>query len=260
MCSIQTNIGCPSKGHPLLGHNGRNGRSYTSLSLSCLYASAPVEFQRKEVYPRLVYRAPKYKRCEPVCAFGGKGSSKSQDDALSMDSLKKAMEGVKREKSVQDMLKQQMQEWNFGGGGDKGNPPRGGGGGGSSGSDGDGEGAPQDESFAEIFDEIVQVVLATIGFIFVYIYMIRGEELTRLARDYIKYLFGAKKSMRLKRAMYKWHKFYESITRKEVEREDWLERAIVTTPTWWHKPKQLARLVESFYRDYRRQQEREQES
>ncbi|KAG1331286.1 putative Autophagy-related protein 3 [Cocos nucifera] len=84
-----------------------------------------------------------------------------------MESLKKAMEGVKQEKSVQDMLKQQMQEWKFWGGGDKGNPPRGGGGGGSSGSDGDGEGAPHDESSADTFDEIVQVVLATMGFIFV---------------------------------------------------------------------------------------------
>ncbi|KAG1331287.1 hypothetical protein COCNU_02G012550 [Cocos nucifera] len=89
--------------------------------------------------------------------------------------------------------------------------------------------------------------------------MIRGEELTRLARDYIKYLFGAKESLRLKRAMYNWHKFWENITRKEVLREGWLERAIVKTPTWWHKPKQLARFVESLYRDYMRQQEREQE-
>ncbi|XP_010912785.1 uncharacterized protein [Elaeis guineensis] len=257
MCSIQTNIGCPSKGLPLLGPNGRNGRSYTSLSLSCLYASAPVEFQRKKVYPRLVYSAPTSKRCEPVCAFGAKGSSKSQDDAFSMESLKKAMEGVKQEKSLQDMLKQQMQDWKFGGGGGKGNPPRGGGGGGS---DGDGEGAPQDESSAETFDEIVQVVLATIGFMLVYIYMIRGEELALLARDYIKYLFGAKETMRLKRAMDKWHKFWENITRKEVVSEGWLARAIVTTPTWWHKPKQLARLVESLYRDYKRQQEREHES
>lgn len=93
-----------------------------------------------------------------------------------------------------------------------------------------------------------------------YIYMIRGEELTRLARDYIKYLFGAKSSMRLKRAMYKWQKFYESIVRKEEVREDWLERAIVATPTWWHNPRKLARLMESIYQDYMRQETRRQET
>lgn len=84
MCSIQTNIGFPSKGLPLLGPNGRNGRSCTSLSLSCLHASAPLEFQRKKVYPKLVYSAPAYKRCEPVRAFGGKGSSNSQDDVMEL--------------------------------------------------------------------------------------------------------------------------------------------------------------------------------
>lgn len=84
-----------------------------------------------------------------------------------MESLKKAMEGVKQENSVQDKLKQQMQEWKFWGGGDKGNPPRGGGGGGNSGNDG--EGASQDESSAEMFDEIVQVLLATIAFVLVVI-------------------------------------------------------------------------------------------
>lgn len=90
--------------------------------------------------------------------------------------------------------------------------------------------------------------------------MIRGEELIRLARDYIKYLFGAKSSMRLKRAMYKWQQFYESIVRKEEVREDWLERAIVATPTWWHNPRKLARLMESIYQDYMRQETRRQET
>lgn len=90
--------------------------------------------------------------------------------------------------------------------------------------------------------------------------MIRGDETLRLARDYIKYLFGAEETTRLRHARYKWDKFCESITRKEVVREGWLERAIVTTPTWWHKPNQLVRLVKSLYRDYRRQQEREQEA
>lgn len=83
--------------------------------------------------------------------------------------------------------------------------------------------------------------------------MIRGEELTRLARDYIKYLFGAKPSVRLTRAMEEWRKFYEKIAWKGVVREDWLEREIVATPTWWHKPRHLAYLVDTCYESYRKQ-------
>ena len=65
-----------------------------------------------------------------------------------------------------------------------------------------------------------------------YTLMIGGEELTRLTRDYIKYLFGAKPSVRLTHSMEKWHKFYKRIARKGIVREDWLERKIVATPTW----------------------------
>ena len=65
----------------------------------------------------------------------------------------------------------------------------------------------------------------------------------RLAKDYVKYLFGVKASVRLRRAMFVWGRFYKRITRKKVLKKDWLERTILTTSTTWHKPRQLARLV-----------------
>ncbi|RRT52030.1 hypothetical protein B296_00050737 [Ensete ventricosum] len=83
-----------------------------------------------------------------------------------------------------------------------------------------------------------------------YVLMISGEELTRLVRDYIKYLFGVKPSVRLTRAMKKWRKFYRKVAWKGVVREDWLEREIVATPTWWHKPRWLAFAVKTYYERY----------
>lgn len=68
------------------------------------------------------------------------------------------MEGFNKEPSVQDLLREQMQKQEFGGGGDGGDIPRG---------DGDGDGDSEDEGFAGIWDEVVQVFLATMAFIFV---------------------------------------------------------------------------------------------
>ena len=76
-----------------------------------------------------------------------------------------------------------------------------------------------------------------------YIYLIRGAELTRLARDYIKYLFGRGATVRLRRAMVKWERFCGKFIRREEVREDWLERAIIATPTWWHNPRKLADMM-----------------
>lgn len=184
----------------------------------------------------LVYSPSRNRGFNPVCL--AKENSKSESEGFSWESLRNAMGGLKQEENVQDWLKKQMREnESDGGGGDGG---RSGGGG-----DGDGAGGEDDESFSGILDEFLQVVLATLGFIFVYIYLIRGAELTRLARDYIKYLFGSSASMRLRKAMVKWQRFCDKFIVKVETREDWLERAIVATPTWWHKPRKLARLMQS---------------
>ncbi|XXG66213.1 hypothetical protein AAC387_Pa05g3740 [Persea americana] len=175
--------------------------------------------------PRLVYNAANREKCAPVCLFGGKGKSENNNESSPWKSLEKAMGGFKKEPDVQDLLRKQMQEREFDDGdGGAGNRPGGG---------GDGSGGSEDEGFAGIWDEFVQVFLATVGFIFLYIYLINGDEMNRLAKDYIKYLFGGDKSVRLRRNMYAWGRFYRHITRKKVVQRDWLERAILNTPTWW---------------------------
>jgi len=147
-------------------------------------------------------------------------------------------------KSLEDELRQQLEKKQFyddSGSGIK-RPPGGGGGGGDG---GDGSGESEDEGLAGIIDETVQVILATIGFIFLYVYIITGEELTRLAKDYIKYLFGGNQSNRLRRAMYKWGRFYKKMTEKKKYDKFWLEKAIIGTPTWWDSPEKYRRLIMS---------------
>lgn len=71
------------------------------------------------------------------------------------------MENLKKDQSIEDVLKQQIQkrEYYDDAGG---KPPRGGGGGGS----GDGFGEADEEGLSGIWDEFVQVILATFGIIF----------------------------------------------------------------------------------------------
>lgn len=70
-----------------------------------------------------------------------------------------------------------------------------------------------------------------------YIYIIRGEELFRLAKDYVTYLFNRRKSVRLERAMYAWKRFFKGLTRKKVPKRYTLEKIIRTTPTWYYSPR-----------------------
>lgn len=189
--------------------------------------------QNNVAFRGLVCSPSKNSRLNLVCL--AQGSSKSENEGFSWESLKNAMGGMKQEENVQDWLKKQMRQNEFDGdGGD----------GGRAGGGGDGNG-DDEESFSGILDEMLQVILATIGFVFVYIYLIRGAELTRLARDYVKYLFGSSPSMRLTRSIKKWERFCNKFIVTVDTRDDWLERAIVATPTWWHKPRKLARLMRS---------------
>lgn len=72
------------------------------------------------------------------------------------------MGNLKKETSVEDLLKQQIEKQEYYDGGDGGgDPPAGGGGGGS-----DPFGGAEDEGIRGILDELGQVILATLGFIF----------------------------------------------------------------------------------------------
>ncbi|XP_073012916.1 uncharacterized protein [Typha latifolia] len=208
MSCVRTNIYRPSVQIVVKGSNGRLRRTSSlsqssSLHAPYFYASARNKLQQHVVYPKLIYDASYHKRCAPICAVTGNGCSKSENEPFSWESLNKAMGELKQKRSIEDLFWEQMQERGFGGYGGNRNHRRG----------GDGSG-PEDAGFAGMLDELLQVVLATIGFIFLYVCIIRGEELTLLARDYIRYLLGAKCSSRLKRAMYRWQEFYESMTRK----------------------------------------------
>ncbi|KAK2654514.1 hypothetical protein Ddye_014370 [Dipteronia dyeriana] len=112
-------------------------------------------------------------------------------------------------------------------------PPCDGGGGG-----GGGSGESGDEGLSGVMDETVQVVLATIGFIFL--------ELIRLAKDYIKYLFKGSKSVRLTSAMNLWGKFWKKLNEKKVYDNMWLEKAIINTPTWYDSPENYRRILRSY--------------
>ncbi|KAH9616902.1 hypothetical protein KSS87_002885 [Heliosperma pusillum] len=158
-------------------------------------------------------------------------------------SLEKSIENFGKKPSVEDLLRQQIekQEYYDEGGGGK-TPPGGRGGGGG----GDGFGESEDEGFAGILDETIQVILATLGFIFMYVYIINGAEMTRLAKDYLSFLFGGRKSIRLTRAMYQWDRFWKNLTAKKESDRFWLEKAIINTPTWWDSPEKYMRLLKAF--------------
>ncbi|KAL2498456.1 glycine-rich protein [Abeliophyllum distichum] len=153
--------------------------------------------------------------------------------------LEKAMGNLKKEQSVEDILKQQIEKQEyFDDGGSGGKPPGGGDGGG-----GGGFPESEDESLSGMLDEFIQVILATIGFVFLYIYILEGADITVLARDFIKFLFRGQKSYRLRRAMYQWKMFFQKLTEKEEDDPYWLEREILNTPTWYDSPVKYNRLM-----------------
>lgn len=82
------------------------------------------------------------------------------------------MGNLKKESSIEDVLRQQIEKNEFYEDKDSGTRGGGSGGGGNSGGGGGGadpSGGSEDEGFAGIIDETLQVILATIGFIFLVI-------------------------------------------------------------------------------------------
>ncbi|KAI4323903.1 hypothetical protein L6164_023477 [Bauhinia variegata] len=167
----------------------------------------------------------------PVCLAGGK-EMMDNDEGSPWKALEKAMDKFKGQ-SIEDVLREQIKTGDYSGDGDSGGKTPGGGGGGGGG----GSGEPEEEDLSQILDETIQVVLATMGLIFMYVFILNGQELTRLAKDYIKYLFTGNRSVRLKRAMTICGALYKRITRKKEAPEPyWLEKAILSTRTAWDSP------------------------
>ncbi|MBA0637004.1 hypothetical protein Godav_029015, partial [Gossypium davidsonii] len=79
-------------------------------------------------------------------------------------SIEKAIGNFGKKQSIEDVLRQQIEKQDYYDEGSGQNPPRGGGGGSSGGGDGFGE--SEDEGPSGILDETMQVILATLGFIF----------------------------------------------------------------------------------------------
>ncbi|CAM0904069.1 unnamed protein product [Alopecurus aequalis] len=195
---------------------------------------------QEKIYPRLVVAAY-HKRLGPVYASSGKGNLDSVNDPFSMESLSRAMEGAKKQWSIQGLLMEQMAKiTGQGSGGNGGNNNRYGGSGG--GSDG-----PEDESFTDSLYEMVQILLATVAFVLTYIHIIRGEELYRLARDYTKYLVTGKRTSRLKRAMLNWRDFSDSIT-KDSTQDDVYGTPIASESMWWQQPQKLVHHLGELFR------------
>ncbi|KAJ8755336.1 hypothetical protein K2173_019134 [Erythroxylum novogranatense] len=186
--------------------------------------------------------AGKYQQLTTFCLLGGKDKSEGGNEESPWRYFEKVTEGSKGQ-SVEDLLREQIKKQEFYGGGSGKEPPSDGGG---QGGRGDGSGDSGDEGFREIVDESIQVILATLGFIFVYIYIISGEEMTRLGKDYIKFLFSGTKSARLKRVMYKWKRFCEKLKEKKEFDKFWLEKAILNTTTWFDSPDKYRRLLRSY--------------
>ncbi|CAL0299128.1 unnamed protein product [Lupinus luteus] len=204
-----------------------NPLSRTSLSLGANSSSG------LQCMPVLKSRRPLH-----VCLAGGKGMMDNNENSP-WKSLENEMQKLKGQ-SLEDALREQIQKGEYyQNGGNGGKPPGNGGRGG-----GGGAGGSDDGRFAGISDETLQVILATIGFIFLYICVNDGVELAKLTRDFIKYLSGGGQSVRLQRALYKWVRLYKNITQKKEVDKDASEKE----PTKWYKPDHYRDIIRNYIR------------
>ncbi|RVW34267.1 hypothetical protein CK203_092989 [Vitis vinifera] len=89
----------------------------------------PSGMMRISQTPRIVFRATglrlksssiaavnasrTYKQCMPVCLFGGKGQSEGDSEASPWKALEKAMGNFKKESSVEDVLRKQIEKQEY---------------------------------------------------------------------------------------------------------------------------------------------------
>ncbi|ERN20354.1 uncharacterized protein LOC18448764 [Amborella trichopoda] len=219
---------------PVSGYLG-NSRASLSRPKSLSFENSYISLSAPIISTRSRWVHPICKRSAPICLFGGKGNSDKGNQESPWKSLGKAMGGLKK-KSAEELLREQIQNRDFGddeGGSDR---PGGGGGGGGGGSFGDSD----DEGFYGIYEEFVQVASATMAFIFLYYYILEGEEWVRLVVDYIRYLFSGRKSIRLTSFIFRVSGAIKRWKMKRLpKKQRSLEEEIVNTPTWCHNPKAI---------------------
>nr|XP_043610813.1 uncharacterized protein LOC122582483 [Erigeron canadensis]XP_043610814.1 uncharacterized protein LOC122582483 [Erigeron canadensis] len=185
----------------------------------------------------VIQRTSSYQRCTPVCSFGGKGESKNSNEGSPWKSIEKAMSSFKKEQSLEDVLRQQMEKQEYYDGGSGGDSSGGGGGGG-------GFGGTEDEGFAGMFDEVLQVILAIIALIVLYLNIIAGDQVMLFITDTFDFLIG-KKGPRLRTIMYEFAEFYQKFRAKVPYDPYWLEKEIILTPTWWDSPTKYRRMLKA---------------
>ncbi|XP_015868613.3 uncharacterized protein LOC107406034 [Ziziphus jujuba] len=231
------------------------GRSTSVPQQKQLFGLKPFNLPRTSLNLSLSAPPPHRRLCIPVLKFKQSATvclarSGSDNEGSPWKAFGDVMGKFKKDSSIEDVLRQQIEKKEYypdrsgGGGGGVGGGGSGGSGGGGGGADG--SGGSEDEGLAGIADETIQVILATLGFILLYIYIISGEELTRLAKDYIKYLFGGSESVRLKRAMSHWRRLFRRLTEKKETDKYWLEKEIINTPTWWDSPEKYRRISRAY--------------
>ncbi|XP_022994855.1 uncharacterized protein LOC111490456 [Cucurbita maxima] len=259
MCSMMQitatqNSLCPNKSLCLVSKSSYPSFLASQTRSAFVNPSANTSYLKKGL-PVLKYdhrRVGLKHRYTPIASlFGSKGKDNG-DGGSPWKAFDKVVENFKKGRSVEDILRQQIENKDFYDGGDGGRTPPGGGGGSSG---GDSSSESEDHNILGILEETMHVVLATIGLVLVYIYIIEGQELVLLAKDYIKYLFGADRSARLKSAMYSWGKFYKRRTRKKQKPDEyWLEKAILNTPTWWDHPDKYRYAIMEYLESQRQQE------
>ncbi|XP_042010161.1 uncharacterized protein LOC121758819 [Salvia splendens] len=224
----------------------------TACRLICSPSASPVPssqlnkaFTTPSIYLRTKAKPPKlplnltsatsrYQRATTVCLFGGKGNPDNGNEGSPWKAIENAVGNLKKEPSVEELLRQQIQKNEFyDDGGSSGKPPGGGDGGGGGGG---GFSEAEDGGLAGMWDEFSQVILATMGFIFLYIYIIEGEEITVLAKDLLRFLFKRQMSIRLRRLVEEWQDFFQSMKDKPAYDPYWLEREILSTTTCYDSP------------------------
>ncbi|KAH6790223.1 hypothetical protein C2S51_005229 [Perilla frutescens var. frutescens] len=206
-----------------------------------------IHLRTKTKFPKLHLKltsaTSRYQRAATVCLFGGKGKSDNGNEGSPWKAIENAMGNFKKEESVESLLRQQIQKQEyFDDGGTTGKPPGGGGGG------GDGFGEAEDGNLSGMWDEFGQVILATVGFVFLYIYIIEGEEITVIAKDTLRYLFKRQKSIRLNRLIEQWEDFFKSMKEKPVYDPYWLEREILNTRTLYDSPDKYNYIIKALDR------------